>query len=62
MPLVRGFSQQAISKNISTETKAGRPNKQAVAIGLSVARQAAKRSKTKGAKGLLAKIGKKPPP
>ena len=38
MPLVKGASRQAISANIRTEIAAGRPQKQAVAIALAVAR------------------------
>jgi len=41
MPLVKGYSQKSISKNIATEMKAGYPRKQAVAIALSTAREAA---------------------
>ena len=37
MPLVKGKSKKAISKNIATEIKAWKPQKQAVAISLNVA-------------------------
>lgn len=40
MPLKHGSSQKAISSNIRTEMAAGKPQKQAVAIALNVARQA----------------------
>lgn len=41
MPLRKGYSRASISENIATESKAGTPRKQAVAIALSVAREAA---------------------
>ncbi|PFH12837.1 hypothetical protein [Burkholderia sp. JKS000303] len=43
MPLVRGGSRATISKNIATEVKAGRPQKQAEAIAFSEARKGTKR-------------------
>ena len=39
MPLSKGKSQKAISKNIRTEIEYGKPQRQAVAIALDVARR-----------------------
>lgn len=40
MPLIKSKSEKAFKKNISTEVKAGKPVKQAVAIAYSVKRSA----------------------
>lgn len=45
MPLKRGYSRKTISRNIRTEMKHGRPQKQAIAIALSTARKAKRRGK-----------------
>lgn len=44
MPLVKGYSKAAIGKNIGKEMKAGKPKKQAVAIALNTARNAANKA------------------
>ena len=41
MALKKGYGEHIIAKNIKTEMKAGVPQRQAVAIALSVARKAA---------------------
>jgi hypothetical protein len=46
MPIKKGYSKKTVSQNIKTEMKAGKPQKQAIAIALETAR-AAKASKSK---------------
>lgn len=41
MPLKKGFGEKTIARNIKTEMKHGKSQQQAVAIALSVAREAA---------------------
>lgn len=45
MPLIKGYSKKSIEKNIATEIKAGKSQAQAVAIALSVAKEAKKKAK-----------------
>jgi len=46
MPIKKGYGKKTVAKNIRTEMAAGKPQKQAVAIALNVA----KKSKPKAAR------------
>lgn len=43
MPLEKSASKESFSKNVKTEMKAGKPQKQALAIAYSTQRKAAKK-------------------
>ena len=43
MPLAKGKSQKIISENIATERRAGRPERQAIAIAMSEAGKSKKK-------------------
>lgn len=45
MPLKKGYSAKSVSQNIKTEMKSGKPQDQAIAIALDVARKAKKAAK-----------------
>lgn len=44
MPLKKGYSKKTISENIAKERRAGRSEKQAVAIAMESARKSAKKA------------------
>lgn len=44
MPRIHGYSKATINKNIRAEVRAGRPQKQAVAMAYQTARSAAKQA------------------
>ena len=50
MPLVKSTSKEAFRRNVKAEIKAGKPQKQAVAIAYSVKREAAKKAPMKSKK------------
>ena len=51
MPLIKSKSKRAFGENIATEMRAGRPQKQAVAIAYSVKREAEKKERKSAVKG-----------
>lgn len=48
MPLIKSASKKAIGKNIKAEENAGKPQKQAIAIALNVARKTGAKIPKKG--------------
>lgn len=50
MPLKQGYSQKSVSSNIKKEMASGKPQKQAIAIALNVAKKAKAKAKKGGKK------------
>lgn len=50
MPMKKGYGRKTVAANIKREMKAGKPQKQAVAIALDAARKGKAKGKRKGAK------------
>lgn len=61
MPLIKSTSEKAFEKNIKAEIKAGKPQKQAVAIAYSVKRKAEEGKKKGGEVNLSVGRGEKMP-
>lgn len=59
MPLIKSPSKKAVGKNIEIEMKHGKPQKQSIAIALSVQRQAKKKKAHETSKKREANIGEK---
>jgi hypothetical protein len=55
MPLKSGLSRKAISSNIRTEVRAGKPQRQAIAIAMSKAGMSKPKSGHKSGKGMKRK-------
>ncbi len=51
MPLIKSKSKRAFGENIATEMRAGKPQKQAVAIAYAVKREAEKKERKSAVKG-----------
>jgi len=51
MPLKKSASKKAFSENVATEMRAGRPQKQALAIAYDVKRDAEKKGRKAAVKG-----------